>query len=436
MVKIYDKPDRDAPILGGFRAGQSLVVTDAVLTPERQRRMVYGCTQGWYPVEPRGWVCVGGAHHATRDPTDPRVMAAMATAPDSSSDYPYRYGTSIGAPQYLRIPTAAEQRQAEPGLDEHLQSLPAADETRGGAIDGSPAGRPPPEAVSAYFAGRQSALTGSEAYDGMKLAWTREFDAQGRSWLLTADLTLVPKDKVRIAPLPTLRGIDLRASSQKLPLAFFWLDDTFKFRMGDDGKLYRTEDRWKRHEFVEANWSQAMGPGGIYWQTRNGQDYVRFQDVTMLRASPRPPDVGPRDKWIEVRITWGYLIAYEGDEPVYATAISPGVDGINQREHATARGKHFIDWKMSSADMSGRDKGKDWFVDEVPWVAFYKDNYAVHGAFWHDDFGRPKSHGCINVPAADMRHLFAWMDPVMPAGWSAVSVHHPYNKATFLWVRN
>ena len=47
------------------------------------------------------------------------------------------------------------------------------------------------------------------------------------------------------------------------------------------------------------------------------------------------------------------------------TAISPGIDGISPRAHATARGKQYIDWKLISGDMDGRDKGKDWFVVHV-----------------------------------------------------------------------
>jgi lipoprotein-anchoring transpeptidase ErfK/SrfK len=180
---------------------------------------------------------------------------------------------------------------------------------------------------------------------------------------------------------------------------------------------------------------QAMGPGGIYWKLRDGT-YVPYNSITIIRKQPRRYNgIGPNDKWVEVRVTWGYLAAYKGDDLEYVTAISPGVDGINAAKHATARGKHFVDWKLYSGDMSGKDKGKPWYVDEVPWVQYYKGNYALHGAWWHNNFGRPMSHGCINLSPPDAKALFEWMDPVVPDGWYAVAAYYPHAKGTMVYIR-
>jgi hypothetical protein len=437
LVTIHEKPDRDAPVLGAMHAGQSVVITDTSLDWHRQQKRLYQCDTGWYPVAPRGFVCVGGAAGATLDGNDPRVVAARATLPDLDSVYPFKYGVSVGAPQYLRIPTADEQRRVEPGLDAHLASLPAADDEKGGAIDARTAGRGPSDDLLRYIDAAKPALTAAQdVYDGYKLAWTQEFDANGRTWLLTPDLTLVPKDKVRQKPLPMLTGIDLGKNPDvELPLAFLWLEDSPKFRKGDDGKLVPTGEVFKRHSFVPATLEQVKHDHTIYWQMRDGS-FVKYQDVSMIRQVPRrPAGIGPQDKWVDVRVTWGYLVAYEGDRPVYATAMSPGADGILEAKHATARGKQHVDWKLYSGDMNGRDKGKDWFVEEVPWVQYYRDNYALHGAWWHDDFGRPKSHGCINLSPPDARHLFGWMDPQIPEGWYAVSAYYPHFTGTMLLIR-
>jgi hypothetical protein len=437
LVRIYEKPDRDASVIGAFRAGQAVLLKEEPRSPLLQQRRVYRCTDGWYPVEPRGFVCVGGPGHGTLDADAPGYWAAKAVLPDTNSDYPFRYGTSVGAPQYLRIPTKAEQRQVEPGLDAHLAALPAPDES--GAIDLTMAGKGPSAALRRYLDHEKPALTHEQvAYKGYKIAWVSEIDAEGRTWLLTPDMTLVPKDKVRQKPLPTFRGIDLKDRTDlKLPLGFFWLGDAKKFRKGADGKLHPTDEVFKRHEFVEATMDQAKGPGGlIYWRMRD-DSYVAYSDVSIIRAvDERPPGVGSSDKWVEVRVTWGYLVAYEGSTPVYATAMSPGVDGIASKGHATARGKHYVDWKLLSGDMSGRDRGSDWFVDEVPWVQYYKGNYAVHGAWWHNDFGRPKSHGCVNLAPADARRMFAWMDPQIPEDWYAVSTYYPHVRGTMLLIRH
>jgi hypothetical protein len=84
--------------------------------------------------------------------------------------------------------------------------------------------------------------------------------------------------------------------------------------------------------------------------------------------------------------------------------------------------------------MAGVDKGKPWLIEDVPFVAFYKEDYGLHGAFWHDDFGRPKSHGCINLSVTDARFLFDWLEPALPRGWYAVSSYGTQVKGTVIQV--
>jgi lipoprotein-anchoring transpeptidase ErfK/SrfK len=136
-------------------------------------------------------------------------------------------------------------------------------------------------------------------------------------------------------------------------------------------------------------------------------------------------------------VTWGVLVAYEGDTPVYATAISPGQDGITQRAqgHTSKMGVYTIGWKLYSANMAGVEKKKPWAVDEVPFVAYYKDSFALHGAWWHDDFGRPKSHGCVNMAPADAQWMWRWLSPKMPEGWYAVAGYYPEVKGTTVEIR-
>ncbi|MBI4703012.1 MAG: L,D-transpeptidase [Deltaproteobacteria bacterium] len=431
LTKIHLEPDLDAPIIGAIRAGQSIPLKPDATRFER--RKLYLCTDGWYAVEPRGYVCVGGLN-ATLDAGDPRVAAAAEALPDTAQVYPFRFGTSAGAPQYLRIPTKEEQRQAERGLDQYLASLPAPDPEQGDAIDATPAGKGPSAAFLRYQEiVKPPLLLEQEAYAGMKVSWARELDANGRTWLLTPNMTLVPKDKVRVGPVPAMQGVDLRSNPQmKLPLAFLWLEDAVVYRRDPKGELVETAEKLPRHSFWPTTGRSVRGPGGIYWELRGG-DYIKYALATIIKkADARPNRVGPKDKWIRVRVTWGYLVAYEGSTPVYATAVSPGIDGISKGPYATKRGRHVIGWKMLSADMDGRDKGKDWFVDEVPWTQYYVGSYALHGAWWHDEFGRPKSHGCVNLPPADARWLFGWTDPVMPEGWYAVTSFWPQVKGTLV----
>ena len=73
--------------------------------------------------------------------------------------------------------------------------------------------------------------------------------------------------------------------------------------------------------------------------------------------------------------------------------------------------------KHLTASMSGDELGDEFDLRDVPYVQYFTEGYALHAAYWHDSFGRPRSHGCINLSPLDARWLFHWTDPPLPEGW-------------------
>jgi lipoprotein-anchoring transpeptidase ErfK/SrfK len=108
---------------------------------------------------------------------------------------------------------------------------------------------------------------------------------------------------------------------------------------------------------------------------------------------------------------------------VYATLISTGEAGLEDPEHSTAtkRGIFRIHTKYVSVTMDSDMVGEEFELRDVPYVQYFEGGYALHGAYWHDGFGRPKSHGCINLAPEDARRLFFWTDPEVPRGWHGAS---------------
>jgi lipoprotein-anchoring transpeptidase ErfK/SrfK len=117
------------------------------------------------------------------------------------------------------------------------------------------------------------------------------------------------------------------------------------------------------------------------------------------------------EKWIDVDISTQTLIAYEGDVEVFRTVVSTGAPRT-----PTVTGRFRIFHKLLSQTMVGAD----YVQPDVPYVMYFYGAYAIHGAYWHNDFGRQRSHGCINVRVADGEWLFEWTDPPLPAGASEV----------------
>jgi lipoprotein-anchoring transpeptidase ErfK/SrfK len=74
--------------------------------------------------------------------------------------------------------------------------------------------------------------------------------------------------------------------------------------------------------------------------------------------------------------------------------------------------------------MDNDEVGDEFDLRDVPYVQYFKDGYALHAAYWHDGFGTPHSHGCVNLAPLDARFLFAWTEPPVPMAWhGAMSTH-------------
>ncbi len=139
------------------------------------------------------------------------------------------------------------------------------------------------------------------------------------------------------------------------------------------------------------------------------------RDVRLAVARARPPAVPPGARWVNVELAEQVLTAYEGDVPVYATLVSAGIG--DTPEHRTRTGLFRV-WLESLHD---RMHGDGYFVEEVPWIMYFAGSQGLHAAFWHDAFGRPASHGCVNLSPTDARWLFEWAPPRLPPGWHTVA---------------
>ena len=146
-------------------------------------------------------------------------------------------------------------------------------------------------------------------------------------------------------------------------------------------------------------------------------------DLTLASPAPTPPDLAPGEKWIDVDLTRQTLVAFEGARPVFATMVSSGKRNPQdkERDFPTPTGTFRVREKHVTVTMDG-DVASDgpYSIEDVPWVMYFHAGYGFHAAFWHDSFGRPRSHGCVNLAPDDARTLFAWSDPPLPEGWHGV----------------
>ncbi len=84
-----------------------------------------------------------------------------------------------------------------------------------------------------------------------------------------------------------------------------------------------------------------------------------------------------------------------------------------------------IHTKHVTVTMDGDETGDEFDLRDVPFVQYFTDGYALHAAYWHDDFGVPRSHGCVNLAPVDAAWLFGFTTPEVPDAWhAALSLKH------------
>ena len=185
--------------------------------------------------------------------------------------------------------------------------------------------------------------------------------------------------------------------------------------------------------------------GSVYWITgvEKGPDRTTWYRLTddRLRVhyyvpgthmrpipygeiSPISTNIPPDDKRIEISLEDQQLTAYEGERIVLQARISTGVSSSKPPPNGiptdTPLGRFRVQNKMPSRHMGDGELTADLDAYElpgVPWVChFHKDGYALHGTYWHDNFGRVMSHGCVNLRNEDAKWLFRWTIPIIKPG--------------------
>jgi hypothetical protein len=159
---------------------------------------------------------------------------------------------------------------------------------------------------------------------------------------------------------------------------------------------------------------------GAYVRVGDGQ-WIDRKSVRIARTRARPPASDAHAKWIDVDRDEQLMIAYQGDTPVYATLISSG-----RRKKDTPPAIYRIRSKSSLTKMAAEEREASHYeVSEVPWATRFRSGLYFHAAYWHDRFGTPQSHGCVNLSPADAKWVYEWSEPTIPPGWNELEVRIP-----------
>jgi len=403
-VVVYQEPNRRSEKLGYLRLG-------ARVARSREPSGRDGCSGGWYRIMPYGFACSGPA--ASIDPNEPVAVLAR-TRPDRNAALPYAYGRSkpVPPPLYATLPSAAEAKVIEgraPGAATEWLDLESAPPHELVAP-----GRPLPAPLG--YA-RTAAVTPPRALPDAGFALLDVFDHDGRRFGLTTDLDLVPLDRLTRVTASAFHGLPL-GGEVTLPVAFTRTRHAWLYE-GSPARGLRPLRSLGLREALPLSGERKVFDRIVYLRA-GGDTWIRAEQVQVIeRPAGLPPWASGTKSWIHVSIRDQTLVAYVGALPVYATLVSTGSGGLGdpKETHATPRGEFVIHTKHVAVTMSGDELGDEYDLRDVPYVQYFTEGYALHAAYWHDSFGQPKSHGCVNLSPLDARALFHLTEPGVPQAW-------------------
>ncbi len=187
-----------------------------------------------------------------------------------------------------------------------------------------------------------------------------------------------------------------------------------------DGRLI------KKHTLVKILETRHIN--GWDWHRLGPDEWVEQRRVALIKKTPRPDSVPADAKWIDINLYEQTIAAYQGDQMVYVSLVSSGLPDFD-----TPAGLFRIWAKVKFAKMSGGEKGENfYYLEDVPYNMYFFQGYAIHGAYWHNNFGVKQSHGCVNIACLDAKWLFDWTMPKAQGdNWT---VDKKNRKATWVWV--
>ncbi len=347
----------------------------------------------------------------------------------------------------------------------------------------------------AWFADRVRRHTGLSFVGSFN---TKDEDME-RRFGITVDLRLIPTTKVKPGEGSTFHGIEIPKQMPFPFAWVLKRDVTLHKLIRGEDLARPAEPAPRRALVPLSGKARIKEGRRFYQTLRDKTRWLRATDIGIVHYPEEWPEPAQQGKkWIDISLGQQTLVLYEGKTPRYATLVSTGRDrfGDPKEDLATPTGDFTLQSKHIAAAMDSEENsnvsggkksrkskmdaegratiarlkkaiaaGKELTGDDkrrwanvkkgrhpeygvtrrrgagtfelrdVPWIQYFSKGYALHGAYWHDVFGIPRSHGCINLAPIDARLVFNWTDPPVPEGWHGMNIDSDMGEATQIHIR-
>ena len=161
------------------------------------------------------------------------------------------------------------------------------------------------------------------------------------------------------------------------------------------------------------NWYQVFDDK---WDLFYFAEPTHFRPITTDEIKPLSTEVPFSEKRMEIHLENQFVIAYEYNNPVFMTRTATGAH-FSDGDFTTPTGMYMTNRKRPSRHMAAGDPAapNSYDLPGIPWVSYLtKSGISFHGTYWHNDFGKPRSHGCVNLSPTAAKWVYRWTQPVVP----------------------
>jgi lipoprotein-anchoring transpeptidase ErfK/SrfK len=257
---------------------------------------------------------------------------------------------------------------------------------------------------------------------GFYIAVDRVFRWNDRSWYKTTKGFVAPTDRFWETKGSEFQGVKLLEAEVKLPVGWVygWQKERPKYEIDEATKKVKSSGVVKHFALIDLNGKEITIGKNDYVQAEEGY-WVRKAHLRITEPGEVPEDITADERWVDVDLSSQTVVAFVGKTPVYTTMISSGKESkIKEKDHSTPRGKWRIREKHVTTTMDGDGSAAGdlpYSIEDVPYVMYFHKAYALHGAFWHRNYGVRMSHGCVNLAPLDAKYFFLFTTPYLPEGW-------------------
>lgn len=443
-VPVLEKPEKDAPVIGGLRFGARIA------RAKEPVRRSGDCEAGYYPIRPRGFVCGDPASVALDE-----ANVASIPEPDVDRALPYRYAVVKSATVlYSRIPSVAEQQENEPSVERYLAKVAKAtpQSLRAGSNDvpldergvasgraviakaGQGVGEDGKRTTTSFFGmgldmaapavpqRSDAPVVSMVLRRGSGVAVVGVTTAEGpsgpRKFGITPEALFVPLDRLEAQLGSTFFGVDL-TKDKSLPVGFVLKHEVCPYSMGN-GKAKRLEDEeYERRSVIHLTGRFRTVESVRYEEAEEG---VWFRDKDLIKVTKRtkfPEFVTEGAKWIDLSLALQTLTLYEGRKPIYTTLVSSGKDvlGDPATSASTMQGTFTITRKAISTTLDPREVEQAFDVLDAPYALEFSPGFAIVGSYWGEPAGEARNFHNVTVTPVDAHRVFHWAGAEVPEGF-------------------